>query len=98
MRLRDGRHPVGDAGTGSEHGQPGPAGEPGVALGGEGGGLLVPHVDDAGGRIALDRGVVQREDVPTDRVNSVSTPKARRAASASSPPWSRTVVPESCAM
>ena len=36
-----------------------------MALGGEGGGLLVPHVDDAGGRIALDRGVVQREDVPT---------------------------------
>jgi hypothetical protein len=65
VRLCDGRHAVGDAGTGREDGEPGPACETGIALGGEGGGLLVPHVDDPSGRIALDRRVEEREDVPT---------------------------------
>ena len=55
MRRRHRRDAVGDARTGGEHGQAGPAGELGVGLGGERRRLLVAGVDDphplvAGGR------------------------------------------------
>ena len=57
-------HAVGDPGARRDHGEAGGPGEPRGALGGEHGGLLVPHVDQAHRRVGLDRAVVQREHVP----------------------------------
>ena len=63
----DGRHAVGDAGAGREHGQPRRAGQLGVGLGGEGGRLLVAGVDHphalVAGRLVErpDMAAVQRE-------------------------------------
>src|SRR5207253_983041 len=59
----DRAHPVGDAGTGGEHGDARAAGELGHALGRERGRLLVADVDDAPAR--LHGPVLDREDVPT---------------------------------
>ncbi len=54
---------VGDAGTRGDHGQARVAGQPAGGLGGEHGGLLVPHVDQPHRRRALDGRVVEREHV-----------------------------------
>ncbi len=59
--ARHGADAVGDARPGGEQGDAGAAGELGVRLRGEDGGLFVADVDDA--QPGLGRGVQQREDV-----------------------------------
>ena len=63
LRLGDRADPVGHAGPGGEHGEPGSAGQLAHRLGGEGGGLLVAYVEDPHRRVGGHRAVVHREDV-----------------------------------
>ena len=69
---RRGAHAVGDTGPGRQDGHTRPTGELGHPLGGEGGGLLVAHVDDP--HAGLHAGVVDGEDVAArEREDGVDT-------------------------
>ena len=57
-------HAVRDPRAGRDHGEAGGPGQARDPLGGEHGGLLVPHVHQAQRRVGLDRAVVEREHVP----------------------------------
>ncbi len=65
LRLRDRADAVGDARARGEHGEAGNPGQLAGRLGGEGGRLLVAHVEQPHRRVGLDRAVVHREDVRT---------------------------------
>ena len=63
LRVRDGRHHVGDAGTRRDAAHPRLAGDAGPAVGRVPGGLLVPDVDDADSLVEAT--IVDRLDVPS---------------------------------
>ena len=63
LGLRDRADAVGDAGAGGQHGEAGDPGQLAGGLGGEGGRLLVTHVEQPHRRVGGDGSVVHREDV-----------------------------------